>query len=60
MLRAAVAFFILALISIIFGANNVAGISLEIGKTLLLFFLVLSVISFIFALFNNRGSPRSP
>jgi len=47
MLRAAIAFFVLGLVAILLGANGVGGLSIDIGKTLLFIFLVLSVISFI-------------
>ena len=58
MLRAAIAFFVLALISIVLGANNLAGLSMEIGKILLFVFLALAVISFVVSLLTGR-SPRS-
>ena len=58
MLRAAIAFFVLALISIVLGANNLAGLSMEIGKVLLFVFLALAVISFVVSLLTGR-SPRS-
>lgn len=47
MIRAAIAFFILAIVAFFFGANGIAGISVEIGRILLFVFLVLAVISFI-------------
>lgn len=50
MLRAAIAFFVLALVSMLLGAGGVAGISMEIGRTLLFVFLVLAVISFVASL----------
>jgi uncharacterized membrane protein YtjA (UPF0391 family) len=46
MLRAAISFFVLGLVAILLGANGVGGLSIDIGKTLLLIFLVLAVISF--------------
>lgn len=57
MLRAALAFFILALISIILGAGKVAGLSLEIGQTLLAVFLILAVISLVMGLVTGRHTP---
>jgi len=54
MLRAALAFFILALVAIIFGASGFAGVSMDIGKTLLVVFLVLAAISFIGSLVTGR------
>ena len=45
MIRAAISFFILAIVAYVLGANGVAGISIEIGKLLLAVFLVLAIIS---------------
>jgi len=56
MLRAAIAFFVLAIVAFILGASGVAGMSMEIGKLLLTIFLVLAVISFIIDLVSRRGS----
>lgn len=47
MLRAAIIFFVLGLIGLSFGAFGLAGLSIDIGKTLLGVFLILSVISLI-------------
>jgi uncharacterized membrane protein YtjA (UPF0391 family) len=58
MLRAAIAFFVLALISIILGANNLAGVSMDIGKVLLTVFLALAIISFLISMFTGR-TPKS-
>lgn len=58
MLRAAIIFFGLALLAILFGATGFAGVSMEIGKTLLAFFLMLALISFVFSLVSGRKSPR--
>lgn len=57
MLRAAIAFFVLALISILFGLNGFAGVSMEIGRILLMVFLVLAVISFVISLVGGRRNP---
>lgn len=59
MLRAAIAFFVLALISILFGASGIAGVSMEIGKLLLFVFLALAVISFVVSLLTGRGGPKT-
>jgi uncharacterized membrane protein YtjA (UPF0391 family) len=53
MIRAAIGFFILAIIAIILGANGIAGLSMEIGKLLLVVFLVLSIGSLIFGLITG-------
>ena len=57
MLRAAIAFFVLALVAFFLGANGIGGLSMEIGRTLLIVFLVLAVLSFIGSLLTGR-SPR--
>jgi uncharacterized membrane protein YtjA (UPF0391 family) len=54
MLRAALGFFVLALIAIVLGAGNIAGVSMEIGKMLLFVFLALAVLSFLASLFTGR------
>jgi uncharacterized membrane protein YtjA (UPF0391 family) len=59
MLQAAIAFFVLALVAMILGAGNIAGVSMEIGRTLLWVFLVLAVVSFIASLLTGR-SKRLP
>ena len=57
MLRAAVAFFVLALIALLFGANGVAGISMEAGRLLLGIFLVLAIVSFVISLVSGKRTP---
>ena len=47
MLRAAIAFFVLAIVAYVLGANGVAGFSAEAGKLLLFVFVVLAIISFV-------------
>lgn len=54
MLRAAIAFFVLGLLSMLLGASGVAGLSIDIGKMLLAIFLVLAVISFIASLVTGK------
>lgn len=46
MLQTSIAFFVLAIVAILFGLTGVAGVSLQIGKILLVVFLVLAVITF--------------
>lgn len=59
MLRAAIVFFVLALVGILLGATGFAGVSMEIGKTLLFVFLVLAAVSFVVSLVRGGGgSPR--
>ena len=56
MLRAAIMFFVIALVAMFLGMNNVAGLSVEAGRTLLFVFLALAVISFLGSLFGGRRS----
>lgn len=60
MLRAALIFFVLALIGFLFGATGFAGVSMDIGKTLLMVFLVLAVISFFVSLVTGRNARNLP
>jgi len=55
MLRAAVMFFVIGLLAILLGAYNIAGLSIEIGKILLIVFLVLAVISLVAGLISGRN-----
>ena len=57
MLNAALAFFVLALVSFVLGASGIAGLSMEIGRMLLMVFLALAVISFVINLLRGRGGP---
>lgn len=54
MLRAALAFFVLALIALLFGASGFAGVSMEIGQSLLVVFLILAAISLVAGLVTGR------
>ncbi len=58
MLRAAILFFVLALVAMIFGATGFAGMSMEIGRIMLVVFLILAVISFVMNMISGRG-PKS-
>jgi uncharacterized membrane protein YtjA (UPF0391 family) len=55
MLRAAIAFFILAIVAILLGVTGVAGVSMEIGKLLLVVFLVLAILSFLGGRWTGSG-----
>lgn len=54
MLNAAIAFFVIALVAFIFGATGVAGMSMEIGRILLIVFLVLAVVSFVINMVRGK------
>ena len=56
MLRAAIVFFVIALLAGFLGMNNVAGLSEELGKLLLFVFLALAVITFVASLATGRRS----
>ncbi len=60
MLQAAVAFFVLAILAMIFGASGIAGVSMEIGRILLFVFLALAVVSFVFGLVSGRRPRNLP
>lgn len=57
MLRAAIVFFVLALLALMMGATGVAGVSMDIGKTLLIVFLVLALLSFLGSLVSRKNPP---
>jgi uncharacterized membrane protein YtjA (UPF0391 family) len=59
MLRGAIAFFILGLLALVLGATGIAGLSIEIGKILLLVFLALAVISVVLSLVTGNKSKIS-
>lgn len=60
MLRAAIAFFVLAILALILGASGVAGLSMEIGRVLVGVFLLLAVISFVYSLMTGKNIGRVP
>lgn len=61
MLRAAIIFFVLALVAVLFGATGFAGVSMDIGKGLLFVFLILALISFVVGMLRGGTGtgPRS-
>lgn len=60
MVRAAITFFVIGLLAILFGAYNVAGVSFEAGKLLLFVFLGLAVLSFLISALTGRRTGRLP
>lgn len=60
MLRASIGFFVIGLLALALGAGNVAGLSIELGKTLLVVFLVLAIVSFLVSLVGGRGPKSLP
>ena len=60
MLRAAIAFFVLALIAYVLGSSGIAGMSMDIGKLLIFAFLALAVISLVVGLVTGRRPSALP
>lgn len=60
MLRAAISFFIIGLVAVILGANNIAGVSIELGRILLLVFLLLAAFSFVLSVITGRKPKTLP
>ena len=58
MIRAAIAFFVLAIVSFLFGLGGVAGLSMDIAKLLVGVFVFLTVLSL--GLNLIRGSSSRP
>lgn len=58
MLRASVAFFVLALVAYFLGANGVAGMSMEIGRICIGVFIFIAILTFIGSLFNRNRSKQ--
>jgi uncharacterized membrane protein YtjA (UPF0391 family) len=54
MIRASIAFFIIALVAFALGAGGIAGMSMEIGKMLLVVFIVLAAVSLLGSLITGR------
>ena len=50
MIRAAIAFFVLAIVAIVFVATGIAGLSIDIGKTLVFVLLAVNFVEYIFSL----------
>ena len=56
MLQAAVTFFVLALVAMVFGAYGFAGVSMDVGHSLLVIFLILATISFVAGMVTGRNN----
>ncbi len=54
MLRAILAFFVLAVFALLVGATGMAGISIEIGRVVLVAFLVFAVVAVAIGLLKGR------
>ncbi len=60
MVRAAIVFFVVALVAYFLGANGVGGLSMEIGRILLFVFLILAAISFVGSVITGRDPRHLP
>ena len=60
MFRAAIAFFVLAILAFILGEAGIANVSMEIGHVLLVVFLVLAVFSFLGSIITGRNLKQIP
>ncbi len=60
MLRAAIIFFALGLVAMLFGAYGIAGLSVEVGKVLLMVFIVLAILSFVIGLIRGNNGRNIP
>jgi uncharacterized membrane protein YtjA (UPF0391 family) len=60
MIRAALSFFVIAVLAFIFGAYGIAGLSMEVGRILLFIFLALAVLSFLGSLVAGKSSRQLP
>ncbi|HTL11310.1 MAG TPA: DUF1328 domain-containing protein [Bdellovibrionota bacterium] len=54
MFRLAIIFFVVGLVAMLFGFYNIAGVSVEVGKIVLVAFLILSTLSFIASWASHR------
>ena len=54
MLRAAILFFILAIVAFALGLGGIAGLSMEIARILIAVFIVLAIISGLVHIFRGR------
>ena len=58
MISAAISFFTLGIIAYVLGAYGVAGLSMAIGKMLLVAFLLVAAVSFLAALVLNKKNKQ--
>ena len=58
MLRAAILFFVIGLVAMLFGGLGIAGLSIELGKLLLMVFVALAVISFVVSLVSGGKNDK--
>lgn len=56
MFRAAVGFFIFGIVALLLGANGIAGLSMDIGRIILFFFVALAALSVLTGILTGRRS----
>ena len=56
MFRTAIGFFVFGLVAMLLGAYGVAGLSIEIGRTVLFIFVALAIITWLSGLVTGRRS----
>lgn len=54
MLRVSISFFVIGLLAYILGAYNIAGLSIDIGKIILIVFVILAILSFLMTLITGK------
>ena len=54
MLKAAITFFLVGILAYIFGAYQIAGVSVEIGQIFLYVFFALAIIAFVINMISGR------
>lgn len=58
MLKASISFFILGLLSFLLAAGGAANVSMQVGKYLLILFMVFSLISFIGGITTDKTKDK--
>jgi uncharacterized membrane protein YtjA (UPF0391 family) len=59
LLGASISFFVIGLLSYLLGLNGVSGISIEMGKLLLLIFVVIAVLGFVTSVITGKKTKLS-
>jgi len=57
MFQAAIAFLIVGILAYVLGANNIAGLSVEVGTALMVVFILIAVVSFLLNIFRGAKQP---
>ena len=54
MLNAGITFFLIGILAYVLGANQIAGLSIEVGKLLLIIFVFMAIISFLINMLKGK------